>query len=144
MNNRMYRHAATQANLELLAARGVTMIGPCEGELASHGEHGIGRLAEPEALLEACEALLTAPTLAGLRVLVTAGGTREPIDTVRFIGNRSSGRMGFALAAEAARRARRDRDRGERQVCACAGSARAAREHRRGARERMRAAVRSV
>jgi phosphopantothenoylcysteine decarboxylase/phosphopantothenate--cysteine ligase len=55
-------------------------------------------------LLEACESLLTAPTLAGLRVLVTAGGTREPIDSVRFISNRSSGRMGFALAAEAARR----------------------------------------
>ena len=104
MNNRMYLHAATQANLELLAARGVTVIGPGEGELASHGEHGIGRLAEPAALLEACESLLTAPTLAGLRVLVTAGGTREPIDSVRFISNRSSGRMGFALAAEAARR----------------------------------------
>ena len=104
MNNRMYLHAATQANLELLAARGVTVIGPSEGELASHGEHGIGRLAEPAALLEACESLLTAPTLAGLRVLVTAGGTREPIDSVRLISNRSSGRMGFALAAEAARR----------------------------------------
>ncbi len=104
MNNRMYLHAATQANLELLAARGVTVIGPGEGELASHGEHGIGRLAEPEALLEACELLLSTRTLAGSRVLVTAGGTREPIDSVRFIGNRSSGRMGFALAAEAARR----------------------------------------
>ena len=104
MNNRMYLHPATQTNLELLQARGVTVIGPGEGDLASHGERGIGRLAEPEDLLAACEALLAAPTLAGLRVLVTAGGTREPIDSVRFIGNRSSGRMGIALAAEAARR----------------------------------------
>jgi phosphopantothenoylcysteine decarboxylase/phosphopantothenate--cysteine ligase len=104
MNNRMYLHAATQANLELLASRGVTVIPPGEGQLASHGEHGIGRLAEPEQLLAACEALLTPQTMRELRVLVTAGGTREPIDSVRFIGNRSSGRMGFALAAEAARR----------------------------------------
>jgi phosphopantothenoylcysteine decarboxylase/phosphopantothenate--cysteine ligase len=104
MNNRMYLHAATQANLEVLAARGVSVIAPGEGELASHGEHGIGRLAEPHELLEACEALLTAPTLIGVRVLVTAGGTREPIDSVRYIGNRSSGRMGLALAAEALRR----------------------------------------
>jgi phosphopantothenoylcysteine decarboxylase / phosphopantothenate---cysteine ligase len=104
MNNRMYLNPATQANLELLRARGVTVIGPGTGELASHGEQGIGRLAEPAELLEACEALLTAPTYSGLRVLVTAGGTREPIDSVRFVGNRSSGRMGYALAREAARR----------------------------------------
>jgi phosphopantothenoylcysteine decarboxylase / phosphopantothenate---cysteine ligase len=104
MNNRMYLHPATQANLERLAGRGVTVIPPGEGELASHGERGIGRLADPAELLERVESLLTAPTLKGLRVLVTAGGTREPIDSVRFIGNRSSGRMGFALAAEAARR----------------------------------------
>jgi phosphopantothenoylcysteine decarboxylase/phosphopantothenate--cysteine ligase len=104
MNNRMYLHAATQANIELLRSRGVTIIPPGEGELASHGEHGIGRLAEPPVLLEACEALLRTPTLEGLHVLVTAGGTREPIDSVRYIGNRSSGRMGYALAAEAARR----------------------------------------
>jgi phosphopantothenoylcysteine decarboxylase / phosphopantothenate---cysteine ligase len=111
MNNRMYLHAATQANLELLAARGVTVIAPREGELASHGERGIGRLAEPEELLEACRSLLMRPSglpgaspWSGLRVLVTAGGTREPIDSVRFIGNRSSGRMGYALAAEAAGR----------------------------------------
>jgi phosphopantothenoylcysteine decarboxylase/phosphopantothenate--cysteine ligase len=84
----------------------VTVIPPGEGELASHGEHGIGRLAEPAELLAATEALLAAGrgSWAGLRVLVTAGGTREPIDSVRFIGNRSSGRMGFALAAEAAAR----------------------------------------
>ncbi|HET6866455.1 MAG TPA: bifunctional phosphopantothenoylcysteine decarboxylase/phosphopantothenate--cysteine ligase CoaBC [Solirubrobacteraceae bacterium] len=104
MNNRMYLHPATQANLDLLERRGVTVIPPTEGPLASHGEQGIGRLAEPAELLEACEALLTPPTYAGLRVLVTAGGTREPIDSVRFVGNRSSGRMGYALAREAARR----------------------------------------
>jgi phosphopantothenoylcysteine decarboxylase/phosphopantothenate--cysteine ligase len=104
MNNRMYLNAATQANLDLLRARGVTVIGPGEGALASHGEQGIGRLAEPAELLEACEALLTRPSLKGLHVLVTAGGTREPIDSVRYVGNRSSGRMGFALAREATRR----------------------------------------
>jgi phosphopantothenoylcysteine decarboxylase / phosphopantothenate---cysteine ligase len=104
MNNRMYLSAATQANIELLRSRGVTVIPPGEGALASHREHGIGRLAEPAELLEACESLLTPPSLSGLRVLVTAGGTREPIDSVRYIGNRSSGRMGFALAREAGRR----------------------------------------
>jgi phosphopantothenoylcysteine decarboxylase/phosphopantothenate--cysteine ligase len=104
MNNRMYLHAATQANLDRLEQRGVTIIPPGEGELASHGEHGIGRLAEPAELLEACHALLTPSSLLGRRVLVSAGGTREPIDSVRFIGNRSSGKMGFALAREAARR----------------------------------------
>jgi phosphopantothenoylcysteine decarboxylase/phosphopantothenate--cysteine ligase len=90
----------------------VTVIAPGEGDLASHGEHGIGRLAEPAQLIRACESILQAagaPQSAdaawlGVRVLVTAGGTREPIDSVRYIGNRSSGRMGFALAARAARR----------------------------------------
>jgi phosphopantothenoylcysteine decarboxylase / phosphopantothenate---cysteine ligase len=104
MNNRMYLHAATQANLQALEQRGVTIVPPGEGELASHGEHGVGRLAEPAQLLDAWEALLAPKTLAGRRVLVTAGGTREPIDTVRYIGNRSSGKMGYALAREAARR----------------------------------------
>ena len=109
MNNRMYLNPATRANLELLEQRGVTVIGPTEGPLASHGEQGIGRLAEPAELLAACESLLTGvgggrTTLAGVRVLVTAGGTREPIDSVRFVGNRSSGRMGYALAREAGRR----------------------------------------
>jgi phosphopantothenoylcysteine decarboxylase/phosphopantothenate--cysteine ligase len=104
MNNRMYLNPATRANLDLLQERGVTVIGPTDGSLASHGEHGIGRLAEPAALLEVCESLLTPPSYAGVRVLVTAGGTREPIDSVRFLGNRSSGRMGLALAREAARR----------------------------------------
>jgi phosphopantothenoylcysteine decarboxylase/phosphopantothenate--cysteine ligase len=109
MNNRMYDHPATRANLELLTSRGVTVIPPGEGQLASHGEYGVGRLAEPAELLAACESLLHAgegPVEAwlGVRVLVTAGGTREPIDSVRYIGNRSSGRMGFALAEQAARR----------------------------------------
>jgi phosphopantothenoylcysteine decarboxylase/phosphopantothenate--cysteine ligase len=107
MNARMYEAPATQANLRLLVERDVTVIGPGEGDLASHGEHGIGRLAEPAELLAACEALLAvavAGPLSGRRVLVTAGGTREPIDSVRYIGNRSSGRMGLALAGEARRR----------------------------------------
>ncbi len=104
MNNRMYLHPATQHNIATLAQRGVTIIPPGEGELASHGEKGIGRLAEPPQILDAIEQLLTTPTLTGLSVLVTAGGTREPIDSVRYIGNRSSGRMGFALAQEAQRR----------------------------------------
>jgi phosphopantothenoylcysteine decarboxylase / phosphopantothenate---cysteine ligase len=108
MNDRMYAHPATRANVEQLAARGVVIIPPSEGRLASHGEHGVGRLAEPAQLLAACEAVLAAATSqtpwTGLRVLVTAGGTREPIDSVRYIGNRSSGRMGVALAARAARR----------------------------------------
>ena len=110
MNNHMYEHPATQANLALLAQRGVSVVGPDSGRLASHGEHGVGRLAEPAAILAACEQLLGAGSRAGvgagawdgLRVLVSAGGTREPIDAVRFIGNRSSGRMGWAMA-EAAR-----------------------------------------
>ncbi|MBV8943657.1 MAG: bifunctional phosphopantothenoylcysteine decarboxylase/phosphopantothenate--cysteine ligase CoaBC [Solirubrobacterales bacterium] len=105
MNDRMYAHPATQANLELLRRRGTVVLPPGEGELASHGEHGPGRLPEPERLVASCEALLSRGAgWAGTRVLVTAGGTREPIDAVRYIGNRSSGRMGFALAAEAASR----------------------------------------
>ena len=105
MNGRMFEHPATQANLRVLAERGVTVIPPGEGDLASHGEHGIGRLPEPAELLAACEALLgRSRALVGIRVLATAGGTREPIDSVRFISNRSSGRMGLALASEAARR----------------------------------------
>jgi phosphopantothenoylcysteine decarboxylase/phosphopantothenate--cysteine ligase len=106
MNDKMYSHPATQANLRTLEARDVTIIPPGEGELASHGEHGVGRLAEPAELLAACEALIGSRhgPWAGMRVLVTAGGTREPIDSVRYIGNRSSGRMGFALASEAAAR----------------------------------------
>jgi phosphopantothenoylcysteine decarboxylase/phosphopantothenate--cysteine ligase len=104
MNHRMYLSEATQSNLRLLASRGIAIVPPGEGELASHGERGVGRLAEPAELLVAWEALLTPRSMAGLRVLVTAGGTQEPIDAVRFIGNRSSGRMGYSLAAEARRR----------------------------------------
>jgi phosphopantothenoylcysteine decarboxylase/phosphopantothenate--cysteine ligase len=107
MNNRMYLHPATQANIGTLVDRGVTLVPPGEGELASFGERGVGRLAEPADLLAACEAALAPGTWTGVRVLVTAGGTREPIDAVRYIGNRSSGRMGFALAAQAAARGAR-------------------------------------
>jgi phosphopantothenoylcysteine decarboxylase/phosphopantothenate--cysteine ligase len=106
MNDRMYAAAATEANVATLRERGITVIEPDSGPLASRGEHGVGRLPEPARLLAEVEALLPGPRGAwdGLRVLVTAGGTREPIDPVRFIGNRSSGRMGLALAAAAARR----------------------------------------
>ena len=142
MNDRMYEHPATRANLATLRARGVRIVEPGVGRLASLGEQGVGRLADPAKILEVCETILGgepggadtlpeggAPTGAtpaqaippvpvavapvsapvagrgawsGLRVLVTAGGTREPIDGVRFLGNSSSGRMGIALA-EAAR-----------------------------------------
>lgn len=106
MNNRMYADAATQANLATLRERGVTVVEPDEGALASRGERGKGRLPDPAQLLALIEAEL--PTgerpWDGLRVLVTAGGTREPVDSVRFLGNRSSGRMGIALAAAAKRR----------------------------------------
>jgi len=106
MNDRMYADAATQANLATLRERGVRVIEPEEGALASRGEKGVGRLPSPDRLLAEVEALLPASrgSWDGLRVLVTAGGTREPIDSVRFIGNRSSGRMGLALAEQAARR----------------------------------------
>jgi phosphopantothenoylcysteine decarboxylase/phosphopantothenate--cysteine ligase len=106
MNDRMYSDAATQANLATLRERGIRVIDPEEGELASRGEYGVGRLPSPERLLSEVEALVGAPSgpWDGMRVLVSAGGTREPIDSVRFIGNRSSGRMGFALTEQAARR----------------------------------------
>jgi phosphopantothenoylcysteine decarboxylase/phosphopantothenate--cysteine ligase len=106
MNNHMYEHAATQGNLDLLRVRGATIVDPDTGRLASRGEWGVGRLAEPARILETVEGLLgkAGGPMDGLRVLVTAGGTREPIDSVRYVGNRSSGRMGLALAAEAARR----------------------------------------
>ena len=106
MNDRMYANAATQANLATLRERGVGVIEPDEGKLASRDEYGRGRLPDPERLLARIEAALPAGEQPwdGLRVLVTAGGTREPIDPVRFIGNRSSGRMGIALADVAARR----------------------------------------
>ncbi|HST54888.1 MAG TPA: bifunctional phosphopantothenoylcysteine decarboxylase/phosphopantothenate synthase [Solirubrobacteraceae bacterium] len=128
MNNHMYEHPATAANLELLRARGVSVVEPGVGRLASKGEQGVGRLAEPAELLGAIEMVLRAHARSraapselgqappqgpsqtghdaaavwqGLRVLVSAGGTREPIDSVRFVGNSSSGLMGFSLAAGA-------------------------------------------
>jgi len=109
MNQRMWEHPATRANVALLEDRGATIVEPTVGPLASRGEWGAGRLAEPTEILAAAErAMAPAPytprSLDVLRVLVTAGGTREPIDAVRYIGNRSSGRMGFAVAREALRR----------------------------------------
>jgi phosphopantothenoylcysteine decarboxylase/phosphopantothenate--cysteine ligase len=105
MNGAMYEHPATQENLARLRERGARVLEPGTGSLASLGEYGTGRLPEPPELLAAFEAALhTGRQLDGLKVLVTAGGTREPIDAVRYVGNRSSGRMGFALAEEAARR----------------------------------------
>src|SRR4051812_9262802 len=106
MNDAMYANAAIQANLATLRERGVEVLEPGVGALGSPGEWGVGRLPEPPDLLAAVERILRGGggELDGLRVLVTAGGTREPIDAVRLLGNRSSGRMGFALAAEAARR----------------------------------------
>ena len=104
MNTHMWEHAAVQANLTTLRARGVRVVDPGEGYLAC-GWVGAGRLAEPDSVVEAAHAILSAPaTLAGRRLLVTAGPTLEDLDPVRFIGNRSSGRMGFAIAREAARR----------------------------------------
>ncbi|MEO7020273.1 MAG: bifunctional phosphopantothenoylcysteine decarboxylase/phosphopantothenate--cysteine ligase CoaBC [Ktedonobacteraceae bacterium] len=107
MHHHMYTHPATQANLETLRARGVSIVEPEVGRLAS-GEVGVGRLPETAVLLGAISvALGRSGDLAGRHVVVTAGGTQEPIDPVRFVGNRSSGKMGYALAIEA-------RDRGAR------------------------------
>ena len=110
MNTAMWEHPATRANLALLVDRGADVVGPDEGELAE-GLVGPGRMAEPEEIARSVEAGLgaTAPDgpLAGREVLVTAGGTREPLDAVRYVGNRSSGRMGVALAAAARERGAR-------------------------------------
>jgi phosphopantothenoylcysteine decarboxylase / phosphopantothenate---cysteine ligase len=103
MNPRMWASPATRANVETLRRRGAEFVGPDEGEMAE-GEWGVGRLAEPEEIAERIGQLLAPGSLAGRRVLITAGGTREPLDSVRFVGNRSSGRMGVALAEEARRR----------------------------------------
>jgi len=105
MNPRMWSHPATRANAETLRASGVVLVGPDEGE-TSEGELGVGRMAEPHEILSAATSLLLPGNslLRGKTVLVSAGGTREPLDAVRFVGNRSSGRMGVALAAEARRR----------------------------------------
>ncbi|MCG7984320.1 MAG: bifunctional phosphopantothenoylcysteine decarboxylase/phosphopantothenate--cysteine ligase CoaBC [Candidatus Thiodiazotropha lotti] len=97
MNHQMWLNGATQENLEKLCARGVICWGPAEGDQAC-GENGPGRMVEPELLLQQIQHFFTQGTLSGVRVLMTAGSTREPIDPVRFIGNRSSGKMGFALA----------------------------------------------
>jgi len=104
MNDHMWEHPATQANLATLRERGVIVVEPGTGALATRHEWGMGRLAEPPELLAAVEAVVPAGARPwdGLRVLVTAGGTREPIDSVRYVGNRSSGRMGLALAEQAA------------------------------------------
>jgi phosphopantothenoylcysteine decarboxylase / phosphopantothenate---cysteine ligase len=105
MNTRMWLHPATQSNAETLKRRGVEFVGPAEGVLAE-GERGVGRMAEPVEIFERAQELLGASNslLQGKTVVVTAGGTREPIDAVRFVGNRSSGRMGAAVAEEARRR----------------------------------------
>lgn len=105
MNTRMWEHAATRANVATLRERGVTFVGPAIGELAE-GEYGAGRMSEPDEIVAAARALLPASDgeLRGRSVVVSAGGTREALDTVRYLGNRSTGRMGYAVAAEAARR----------------------------------------
>lgn len=104
MHSRMWNHPATRDNVATLAARGVTFEGPVVGKLAS-GEEGPGRMSEPTAVADAIASLLTPKDLADLRLLVSAGPTYEAIDPVRFLGNRSSGRMGYAIAERA-------RDRG--------------------------------
>jgi phosphopantothenoylcysteine decarboxylase/phosphopantothenate--cysteine ligase len=115
MNSNMWAHPATAENIATLRARGVHIVEPDAGELAC-GMVGPGRLAEPDSIADAAERILNAPAaqqdLAGKRVLITAGPTREPLDPVRYISNRSSGKMGFALAAEA-------RDRGASVTIVC-------------------------
>ena len=104
MNPRMWAHPVTRENADILRARGVAFVGPDEGETAE-GELGVGRMSEPEEIFRAALELLRGKSaLRGKRILVSAGGTREPVDAVRYVGNRSSGRMGVAIAAEARRR----------------------------------------
>jgi phosphopantothenoylcysteine decarboxylase/phosphopantothenate--cysteine ligase len=100
MHTGMWEHSATRANVEVLRVRGVRVIGPATGPLA-HGDEGVGRLSEPEDIVAAARSLLAPQDLEGRRVLITSGPTHEPLDPVRFLGNRSSGKMGAALAAEA-------------------------------------------
>src|SRR5262249_36610891 len=103
MNPRMWSNAATRRNLATLVADGVAVIGPGSGEMAERNEAGVGRMAEPLDIAAAVEALLTpSRALAGIRVLITSGPTHEPIDPVRYIANRSSGKQGHAIAAAAA------------------------------------------
>lgn len=105
MHTEMWRHPATVRNVETLRERGVVLVGPDDGALTG-GDSGPGRMSEPEAIVAAALAVVAGPPadLSGLRVVVTAGGTREPIDPVRFIGNRSSGKQGIAVALAAADR----------------------------------------
>jgi len=106
MHHRMWRHPSTQRNVARLVGDGVHVVGPVEGPLAS-GEVGLGRMIEPEALATAVEGLLAPRDLDGRTILVSAGGTHEALDPVRFLGNRSSGKMGYALAERAAKRGAR-------------------------------------
>lgn len=107
MHKRMYLNAATQENIDILNRRGVRLVGPEEGELAG-GDEGVGRLASLTSIIQVVEdELARKEDLKGVNILVTAGGTREPIDPVRFISNSSSGKMGYSLAAEARRRGAR-------------------------------------
>src|SRR5690348_3459506 len=105
MNPRMWSHPATARNVAMLTANGVTLVGPNEGEMAEAGEAGIGRMAEPLEIVAAIEGLLDhdsgAGRLAGKRIIVTSGPTHEPIDPVRYIANRSSGKQGHAIARAA-------------------------------------------
>jgi phosphopantothenoylcysteine decarboxylase/phosphopantothenate--cysteine ligase len=103
MHTEMWEHPGVQRSVELLTTDGVAFVGPDTGDLAS-GDHGAGRLSEPAAIVDAVGAALGPRDLTGVHVLVTAGPTREPIDPVRYLSNRSSGKMGYALAAAAARR----------------------------------------
>lgn len=104
MHTEMWQHPATQTNIETLLKRGVIVVGPASGQLTGT-DSGAGRMADPETIIAAAmERIRLSRDLAGLRVLVTAGGTREPLDPVRFIGNRSSGKQGLAIAEAAARR----------------------------------------
>lgn len=101
MHAGMWEAAATRANVETLVARGAVLVGPVEGPLA-HGDEGMGRMSEPEEILATMTGAIRPRDLEGRRVVITAGPTHEPIDPVRFVGNRSSGKMGVAIAAEAA------------------------------------------
>jgi phosphopantothenoylcysteine decarboxylase/phosphopantothenate--cysteine ligase len=103
MHTEMWEHPAVQENLDVIAARGVHVVPPEEGRLAG-GDVGAGRLADPDTIVATVGRVLGPNDLAGWKVLVTAGGTREPIDSVRVVSNRSSGKQGYALAAEAAHR----------------------------------------
>jgi phosphopantothenoylcysteine decarboxylase/phosphopantothenate--cysteine ligase len=106
MNVRMWNHVATQRNMGVLRQSGIAVVGPNEGDMAC-GEYGPGRMAEPDEIIAGIETILAgsaAPSLQGRKVIITAGPTLEPIDPVRYIGNRSSGKQGYALAAAAAAR----------------------------------------